>query len=43
MNFLDQVQFFSDSARNVAMAINFVAKLPTMLGLIALAFRNVMG
>jgi len=42
VNFLIQSSF-SDSSRDVAMATNFVAKLPTSLALITLAFRNGMG
>jgi len=40
--FLDPSQF-SDSSRDVAMATNFVAKLPTPPSLIAMAFINGMG
>ena len=39
MNFLHPANF-SDSSRDVAMATNFVAKLPTHPALIALAFPN---
>jgi len=39
VNFLDQGQF-SDSTRDVAMATNFVVKLPIPLALIALSILN---